>query len=233
MFADSCISMETEGLMDLLRDVERSRDQKLRQPGNFVVGRMYDKSPFTMRTGTLSEDGHSEGDVSTAKAMGAQLRFAFTCFTSNNGSEQSPRAHIIRGALSSRLTSVTSLHAPKVLQALRSAMSLPPEVCRNVEDLFPRRGVAINADLHPSNNAAERQERMDKPRWPSAVWRCSFHRARTAEPRALALDSPTESFLFNVGLAFFSTPGAWKAFKGRLLGWAESKLRMHHGPIPR
>jgi len=164
--------------------------------------------------------------------MGAQPRFAFTCFTSNNGSEQSPRAHIIRGALSSRLTSVTSLHAPKVLQALRSAMSLPPEVCRTIEDLFPRCGVAINADLHPSNNAAERQERMDKPRWPSAVWRCSFHRTRTAESRTLALDSPTESFLFNVGLAFFSTPGAWKAFKGRLLGWAESKLRIYHGPIP-
>ena len=59
--ADSCISMETEGLVDLLRDVERSRDQKLLQPGNFVLCRMYDESPFTMRTDTLSEGGHSEG----------------------------------------------------------------------------------------------------------------------------------------------------------------------------
>ena len=94
--ADSCISMEIEGLMVLLRDVERSRDQKL-QPGNFVLCRMYDESPFTVRTKTLSEGGHLEGEASTAKVMGAQLRFAFTCLTSNSGSEQPPRAHIIRG----------------------------------------------------------------------------------------------------------------------------------------
>ena len=56
--ADSCISMETEGLMDLLRDVERTRDQKLLQPGSFVLGRMYGESPFTMRTDTLPEGGH-------------------------------------------------------------------------------------------------------------------------------------------------------------------------------
>ena len=80
--ADSCISMEIEGLAGLLRDVERSRDQKLLQPGNFVLGRMYGESPFTVRTDTLSEGGHVEGEASTAKVMGAQLRFAFTCFTS-------------------------------------------------------------------------------------------------------------------------------------------------------
>ena len=78
--ADSCISMEIEGLMGLLRDVERSRDQKLLQPGNFVLGRMYDESTFTMRAGTLSEDGHLEGDVSTAKVMGAQLHLCFHMF---------------------------------------------------------------------------------------------------------------------------------------------------------
>ena len=64
--ADSCSSMEIEGLMDLLRDVERSRDQKLLQPGNFVLGRMYGESPLTMRTDTLPEGGRLEGEASTA-----------------------------------------------------------------------------------------------------------------------------------------------------------------------
>ena len=71
--ADSCIWMETEGLMDLLRDVERTRDQKFLQPGNFVLGRMCDESPFTMRTDTLPEGGHLEGEASTAKVMGARM----------------------------------------------------------------------------------------------------------------------------------------------------------------
>ena len=88
--ADSCISMETEGLMDLLRDVERPRDQKFLQPGSFALGRMCDESPFPMRTDTLPEGGHLEGEASTAKVMGVQLRFAFTGFTSTNGTEQSP-----------------------------------------------------------------------------------------------------------------------------------------------
>ena len=64
--ADSCISMEIEGLMGLPQDVERPRDQKFLQPGNFVLGRMYDESPFTMRTDTLPEGGHLEGEASTA-----------------------------------------------------------------------------------------------------------------------------------------------------------------------
>ena len=41
---------------------------------------MYDESLFTMRTDTLSEGGHLEGEASTAKVMGAQLRFCFHMF---------------------------------------------------------------------------------------------------------------------------------------------------------
>ena len=228
----------------LLGDVEAGYRAGALEPGNFVWGRMYDESPFNLTTHLLAKDGQMEGDASSAKVVGARLRFAFTVFVPGRATEAGVTApaeagvtapeecHVVRGHLSSRLTSVSSMHAPKMLAAIRSSMCLPPDVRQRIEHVFPRCSVAINSDLHPSNTAAERQAQRDHERWPSSQWRCSFHRTRTAETRSMAVDALTESALFNIGLVLFQTPGAWKAFNARLLAWAEARLVVYHGPLP-
>ena len=208
--ADWSMQEEVDGFMDMLHDIEKAKVAGNLLPLNFVWARMYDESPFLMKTDVLTHNGTLDEDASVAKVMGSKLRFAFAFLRPGRGSAQSPDAHIIRGAFSSRFVALTSMHASKVLKSIRDTMSLPPRARPKVEGLFPRCGVAINADLHPSNNAAERQEQKENPRWPSALWRCSFHRTRTGESRTLALDSAMESFLFNVGHTLCIATGAWK-----------------------
>ncbi len=134
---------EMDAFMRLMADVEEGwRTGKL-EPGNFVWARMYDESPFTLRTHSLSPEGHAEGESSTAKVVGSRLQFAFTVFVPGVRGEAGLTApdvecHVVRGHLSSRLTSCTSMHAPKMLAAIRSTMALPDDARRKVEQLFPR-----------------------------------------------------------------------------------------------
>eukprot|EP00974_Lingulodinium_polyedra_P105910 10253956-Lingulodinium_polyedra.AAC.1 len=79
-------------------------------------------------------------------------------------------------------------------------MSIGEEARSIVEETFPRCAAVANVDLHRSSEAGERHLREERPRWPSAKWRCIFHRSGTAQGRSLAMDPPTESALFNVGL---------------------------------
>ena len=56
----------------------------------------------------------------------------------------------------------------------------------------------------------------ERPRLPSARWRCSFHRTKTAEQRALAADTLAESAVFNMGLVLLKVPGARLNFAARV-----------------
>ena len=230
--ASKCLQVELEAFIALMERVEEVVVANLVEPGNFLLGRMYDESPYHMRTDTLTEEGRIEGEASIAIVMGAKIQFAFTLFPASDNSGETAAPLVIRGRLLSRLSAVTSMHASKVLASIQATMCLPDRARVIVERIFPRTGVVVNADLHPSNAAAERMESSLKRGWPSALWRCSFHRTRTSESRTLMLDGRAESFLFNVGLTFFGTPGAWKAFNARLTTWADRKLKVYHGSPP-
>ena len=76
---------------------------------------------------------------------------------------RSEDAHVVTGHLATRLATVTSLHASKVAEAMRQTMSIEAGARIIVEAVFPRCVVAANADLHLSNEAAERQQRAENP----------------------------------------------------------------------
>ncbi len=73
-------------------------------------------------------------------------------------------------------------------------MVLPTAARELIESLFPRQISLRQSDLHKSNLAAERGVARTWA-WPSALFRCSLHRIRTAEIRALNLDPPHRDFL--------------------------------------
>ena len=251
--ADTILAEDSRALRSLLTDVQRAAKEGALIPGNFVWCRMYDESPFTMRTHLVDPvSGEMEAESSKAKVLGCRCRFAFTVFVPR-GEARRPGAgrdrsepggrragvdspsgedvHIVVGHMVSRLSTVTSLHASKVAEALRQTMSLGDDERAIVEATFPRCAVLRNADLHKSNDAAERQQMQEKPRWPSARWRCSFHRLGTAEGRTLAMDAPAESALFNMGLVMRVIPGARKSFTARVIKWV-SRVVVYHGEPP-
>ncbi len=232
--AGMVIDEEAGSLTALLRDVERLHAQGRATPQLFVLSRMYDETPVSAFTYILHEGGAPQGDASIAKVMASHVRFAMVCALEPGPDppQKLPEALVIHGSLSSRLVAMKSQHAPIVLSSIRQTMALRPLLQRTVENTFPRLVVARNADLHRSNTAAEREQSRANPKWASALWRCSFHRVRTAEMRALALDASTEAFFFNFGLTLRRTPGAAKVLRVRVLEWARAKLVILHGSPP-
>ena len=250
---DTILAEDSRALRSLLADVQRAAREGALIPGNFVWCRMYDESPFKLRTHVVDPvSGVMDAEGSTAKVIGSRCRFAFTVFVPRGdggcpgaGGDRpelggpgagvdrptGEDAHIVVGHMATRMATVTSMHASKVAETLRQTMSLGAEERDIVEATFPRCAVVRNADLHNSNDAAERQQGKECPRWASARWRCSFHRTKTAEGRTLAMDAPAESALFNMGLVMRQVPGARKNFRARVLEWA-SQVVVYHGQPP-
>ena len=273
--ATEILAEERRGFLALLEDVRRAAEQGALTPGNFVWCRMYDESPFTLRTHVVDPaSGALDSETSLAKVFGGRCRFAFSVFSAGapgsggagrgaggdrlaavrgaggdrgtvagdagrGGGGDPPEAgggaevaHVVSGYLSSRLATVSSMHAGKVAAVLRDSLSLDETARRLAEAVFPRTAVVTNADLHLSNEAAERMLRRERPRWPSARWRCSFHRLNTAEKRSLARDAVTESAVLNMSLVLLKVPGARKHFAARMRAWAGASLVVYHGERP-
>ena len=230
------LKAEAHGLRQLLGWLEEGVARGAFRARRFSWLRMYDETPTKCWTHEVASTGDLIGQATGAKVMAAQLAFSFVFEDLRSqealDSSGASRQVMVHGKLRTRLRSLASQHAPIVLQSIMEEMSPPPDVRALVERIFPRRAILRQADLHRSNGAAERgATALEK--WPSALFRCSMHRTRTAELSSIMLDHVTESFFLNFTLTLRRQPDALRTFRARVQLHARANVRFILGPPPR
>ena len=252
--ASEALAAERRAFARLLRELQEAKAAGIVEPIHFTLCRMYDETPTRAWTHEVLPSGALSGQVSVAKVMASAVSFVMVVRVAPRsapdlaasqvmaGQEVSgdlaepgvgprPHLHILQGSLATRLAAMANQTQEVVYEAITTTMSLTDAERQLVEELFPHVSVVRLTDLHRSSMPAERQLSRDHPRWPSGLFRCSMHRARTAERWVIALDPRTESFYLNYTLAL-RQPDAQRALRARVLDWAQTNLRIIHGPPP-
>ena len=251
--ASSLLRSELEAFSRLLQEVELAKESAVISPISFVWSRMYDETPARSWTHVIGSAGEVQGQAAIAKIMACTLDFAMVlAITASQHHEpslaqqtrgqasstahaqaHSPQAQfVIRGSIGTKLVALSSQHGEVVLEAIQRSMSLAPEHTALVQKLFAARVVVRQTDLHRSQLAAERELCKQAPRWPSALFRCGMHRARTGELHTLGLDAKTESFFLNYTLLLRQQPDAQRSLQERVRQWAADKLTVYNGKPP-
>ena len=193
----------------------------------FVWRREYDETPTHCRTHAVAEDGAAVKETTSAKVMAASSAFAIVV-------ELGGAVHTIHGELPSPLVNMLDATGPTTLKAIRRTMlpPLPASVATAVQERFGIVAVVRCSDLHRSNLAAERHEALTGTwRVPHVLFRCSVHRARTAERNTQRLDQQIESFLVNLGLSL-RLPGVAHKMVLAAETWAVRRLAIYRGIVP-
>ena len=252
--ASEALTAERRAFARLLHELQMAKAEGIVEPVHFTLCRMYDETPTRAWTHEVLSSGALSGQASVAKVMASTTSWVMVARVAPSsapdlaasqvmaGQEVSgdlaepwvgprPHLHILQGSLGTRLIAMANQTQEVVYEAIATAMSVTDAERQLVEGLFPHISVLRLTDLHRSSMPAERQLARDHPRWPSGMFRCSMHRARTAERWVIALDSRTESFYLNYTLAL-RQPDAQRALRARVLDWALKNLKIIHGPPP-
>jgi hypothetical protein len=251
--ASRLLGEQSSAFAALLSDVRRGVGNGRLRPRMFAWSRMYDETPARAWTHVIKDSGAKEGHAAVAKVMASLLSFSMVLEVAHDGqssggsaaSRASPTALagaedaqpcpsflVVRGSFLQRLAAMADQSQEIVLQAIRSTMNLTPCLRQTVEELFPVTVVLRQSDLHRSGLAAEREEARVHSKWVSTLFRCSMHRARTAEIRTLGLDHRTESFFLNYTLVLRQQPDAVRAYRARVEAWVTARLTVYQGRPP-
>lgn len=247
--ASLILEAELEAFRGLLAELEAASAAGRVRPVMFTLCRMYDETPTRAWTHDVLPSGGLSGEAAVAKIMASIMSFAMVLqvaagtspeparlerqgsLADSQAAAERQRFHVLRGSLSTRLAAMASQTKEVVYDTIKATMSIPEAERKRVEALFPRTCTLRMTDLHRSSMPAERHLAGKLKRWPSALFRCSMHRARTSERLVIELDKRTESFFLNYTLSL-RQPNAQSALQARILEWVEKHLKIMEGPPP-